>query len=85
MYPAAGSKAQDDGRKESYSISVTQKRCDDSLSMEPSRILQTSDRAWIQIEGEGQTHVLMYHALGTHMKNGTGGSIQGDFVFASPR
>lgn len=55
-------------------MSVTQTRYDDNLSVEPSRMLQTSDRAWIQIGGERPTHELMSHALGTHVKNNTGGA-----------
>lgn len=62
-------------------MSVTQTRCDDSFSVEASRMLQTNDRAWIRTEGERNSEELMYHTLGTHMKNGTGEGIQGDFVF----
>lgn len=77
---AAGNKAQECGKKERHSTSVTQTKYDDSLNVEPSRMLQTSNRVWIRIEEERQTRELMFHALGTHRKNSTGGSIQGDCV-----
>lgn len=77
---AAGSKVQDERRKEGHCMSVTQTRCDDSFSVEPSRMLQMIELGF-RLRAR-QTRELMYHTLGAYMENGTRGGIQGGFGFA---